>query len=57
MMRMNFFMQDEVTKTVVYHGMSSDGELFRIPTKLISNFAVKSTKSIALLGQKVKNEV
>ena len=40
---MNFYVQDKVTRAVIYHGRSSDGELFRIPVKLISKGIVKAT--------------
>lgn len=43
-----FFVQEKVTKVVLYHGMTNEGELFRIPVKLL--LESPSQKSVALLG-------
>ncbi|KAM1028030.1 hypothetical protein FF1_040697 [Malus domestica] len=49
---------DKVTKAVLYQGRSNDGELFKIPTKLITNAAVKyQNKLTGLLGQKLKHVI
>lgn len=52
-----FYVQDKVTKEIIYKGKSRPHELFQIPVVKLMHFPSQSFVNFAYLGQRIKSSL